>query len=113
MSFWNERDMSNAVENWEFYEEGQTDYKALKEAYLAGLKTGRASQWHDLRKNPDDLPEDGIQVLSEKGDIVIYKSDCFLWFEYSPNADNIKLRNWEKPIAWREKPKFEEIEENG
>ena len=43
-----------AIENWEYYEEGQNDSKALKQAYLAGVKAGR-SQWHDLRKDPNDL----------------------------------------------------------
>lgn len=97
-----------------FWRQGRTCIDSVKQAYQQGAEFGcnKANEWHDLRKNPDDLPEDGIQVLSEKGDIVIYKSDCFLWFEYSPNEDNIRLRNWEKPIAWCEKPKFEEIEEN-
>lgn len=30
-----------AVKNWGCYEKGQTDYKALKQAYLAGLKAGK------------------------------------------------------------------------
>ena len=30
-----------AVENWEHCEEGQTNYKALKLAFLAGLKAGK------------------------------------------------------------------------
>ena len=29
-----------AIENWEHYEEGQTDYEALREAYIAGAKEG-------------------------------------------------------------------------
>ena len=73
-------------------------------AFLAGLKAGRP-QWHKVADG--DLPKDGIQVLSEKGDIVIYKGDSFCWFEYSPNADNIKLRKWEEPIAWCEIPTFD------
>lgn len=79
----------------------------LKEAYLKGLKAARP-EWHDLKKNPDDLPESGVHVLSEKGDVVFYNGDRFCWFEYIPNADNIKLRNWEKPVAWCEKPEFKE-----
>lgn len=80
----------------------------LKHAFIAGLKAGRP-KWHDLRKNPDALPESGAQVLSEKGDIVVYNRFC--WFEHSPNADNIKLRKWEEPIAWCEKPKLEKEDE--
>ena len=29
-----------AIENWEHYEEGQNDSKALKQAYLAGAELG-------------------------------------------------------------------------
>ena len=49
-----------------------------------------------------DLPKVGVQVLSEQGTLVIYKGDGFNWVEYSPNADNIKLRKWEEPTAWKE-----------
>ena len=34
--------------------------KDLEEAYLAGLKAARQKMWHDLRENPDDLPEDCV-----------------------------------------------------
>jgi hypothetical protein len=35
-------------------------------SFLAGLKAGRP-QWHDLRKNPNDLPEESVIVgLSER-----------------------------------------------
>ena len=51
-----------ANENWEHYEEGQNDSKALKQAYLAGLKAGRP-QWHDLRKDQNDLPLNTAPVL--------------------------------------------------
>lgn len=35
-------------ENWEYYEEGQNDSKALKQAYLAGLKAGKDMAEADL-----------------------------------------------------------------
>lgn len=35
----------------------------LKHAFLAGLKAARAEQWHDLKKNPDDLPKDEKDML--------------------------------------------------
>ena len=44
-----------AVENWEYCEEGQTDYNALKQAYLAGLKAGRP-KWHKVADG--DLPKE-------------------------------------------------------
>lgn len=30
-----------AIKNWKHYKEGQTDYKALKQAHLTGLKAGK------------------------------------------------------------------------
>lgn len=77
----------------------------LAQAFLAGLKAGK-QKWHKVADG--DLPKYGYQVLSEKGALVIYNRDINSWFEYSPNADNIKLRKWEEPIAWCEIPKFEE-----
>jgi hypothetical protein len=71
----------------------------IEQAYLAGLKAGRP-KWHKVADG--DLPKTGVQVLSEKGTLVIYKGEGFNWVEYSPNADNIKLRKWEEPIAWEE-----------
>lgn len=41
--------------------------KGFKNGFLAGLKAGRP-QWHDLRKDPNDLPNNTRQVLcAEKG----------------------------------------------
>ena len=64
----------------------------------------KANEWHYVKDG--DLPKAGVQVLSEQGTLVIYKGDGFNWVEYSPNADNIKLRKWEEPIAWCEIPKL-------
>ena len=69
----------------------------------------KANEWHYMKDG--DLPKIGEKVLSEKGDLVIYKGDGF-WVEYSPNADNIKLRKWEEPRAWKEIVPPKEIEEN-
>ena len=100
------------------------------EAYLAGAESGynkafveadknlkaivtdfnKANEWHYVKDG--DLPKIGEKVLSEKGDLVIYKGDGFNWVEYSPNADNIKLRKWEEPRAWKEITPPKEIEEN-
>ena len=78
------------------------DTHDLVAMYLDGYN--KANEWHYVKDG--DLPKDRVQVLSEKGTLVIYKGDCFCWFEYSPNADNIKLRKWEEPIAWCEIPKY-------
>ena len=83
-----------------------------KELYQDGAEFGynKANEWHYVKDG--DLPKVGVQVLSEQGTLVIYKGDGFNWVEYSPNADNIKLRKWEEPIAWKEivLPELKEIE---
>jgi hypothetical protein len=48
--------------------------KSCKENFLAGLKAGRP-QWHDLQKNPNDLPKHTNQVIGYcRGD---YYDICF------------------------------------
>lgn len=42
-------------------------HKNLKQVFLAGLSVGR-SQWHDLQKDPNDLPEDKRNVWCDYGD---------------------------------------------
>ena len=44
-----------AIENWEHYEEGQNDSKALKQAYQQGAEFGynKANEWH--KQEVDDI----------------------------------------------------------
>ena len=76
--------------------------KELNTTFKDGAEFGynKANEWHYVKD--EDLPKVGVHVLSEKGTLVIYKGEGFNWVEYSPNADNIKLRKWEEPIAWKE-----------
>ena len=34
-----------------------------RKAFLDGLAEGRKEKWHDLRKNPNDLPKETVLVL--------------------------------------------------
>ena len=79
--------------------------------YIAGAKEN-GMQWHDLRKNPKDLPPVYETVLDDKGEECFYvkvplKKDVFVgkWKYYDINGDE-----WEQepPIAWCEKPQFKE-----
>ena len=98
------RKIRHDVINWGGKEPEERFYNEIKfkQAYLAGAEFGynKANEWHYVKDG--DLPKIGEKVLSEKGDLVIYKGDGFNWVEYSPNADNIKLRKWEEPRAWKE-----------
>lgn len=84
-----------------FYDE--KDYKVSKEGFLAGLAEGRKEKWHDLRKDPNDLPKEKTMYR------VIYDNPMInrpaMW--YLPS-----LKSWEYSnltiIAWCDLPKFEE-----
>lgn len=71
--------------------------EAIAEAYLAGLKAGRP-QWHDLRKDPNDLPKEDCEIITlhENGNKNIQKWKNGNW----TNAIVIPV------IAWCEIPTF-------
>ncbi|MBQ2458052.1 MAG: hypothetical protein II275_07850 [Bacteroidaceae bacterium] len=70
-----------AVKNWEHYEEGQSDYDALKQAFLAGLKAGRP-KWHKVADG--DLPkEDDVYLL--------YTTKGFLLGHYEQGGSDRKV----------------------
>jgi len=56
--------------------------KEIKQAFLAGLKAGRP-QWHDLRKDPTDLPKEEREYIvmnaNEGGDTSYWI--CYYWKE--------------------------------
>lgn len=68
--------------------------EAIAEAYLAGLKAGRP-QWHDLRKDPKDLPNDERSVWTNEG--AGYHGEDGWWDDFGRLQD---------VIAWCD-PKFE------
>ena len=85
-----------AIENWEHYEEGQNDSKALKQAYLAGAEFGynKANEWHKVADG--DLPKDARYVWTNVG-AGYHDNDG--WWDDCGRLQNV--------IAWCE-PKFEE-----
>lgn len=68
-------------------------------------------RWHDLRKNPDDLPEDNKQVLVSVKDGCIHRTwhDSHGW-----RNRNSKIRYYsdKSVLAWREIEEFESEEED-
>ena len=81
----------------------------VEESFLAGLKAGRP-QWHDLRKDPNDLPKEDmykaiIITLSGEPDIGIFRKvvgKCY-WRIIGFN-ENMNV------IAWKEIVLPKEIE---
>ena len=74
--------------------------KDLEEAYLAGLKAARQKMWHDLRENPNDLPQDC--VINQDGKRVLYDNINKVW--RNDDADEYIC---DDPIAWCDIPTFE------
>lgn len=76
--------------------------------YLDGLTEGRKEKWHDLRKDPNDLPQRNIYVLCvnrkhryEVG-CIGYDHNCEIyWHDISHNIV--------EPIAWCELPQYKEM----
>lgn len=58
----------------EVNDDGKRIYDSIdiQQAYIAGLKTGRKEKWHNLRKNPKDLPNGYRAVLNQEGKTTIY-----------------------------------------
>ena len=103
-----------AIENWEYYEEGKNDSKALKRAYQQGAEFGynkafveadknlkaivtdfnKASEWHKVADG--DLPKDTRFVWTNVG-AGCHDGDG--WHDDFGRLDGV--------IAWCE-PKFEE-----
>ena len=73
----------------------------VKQAFLAGLKAGRP-QWHDLRKDKNDLPKDTVSVLISRGTPRTSRARYNgKWYGYYDD-DEI-----EDVIAWCEIPTFD------
>ena len=84
-----------AIENWEHYEEGQNDSKALEQAYLAGAEFGynKANEWHFV-KDVEPTHSNRVLVLTDEGvGFGIYGLDNKKWYTYDTGFD---------VIAWKE-----------
>ena len=75
-----------------------------KQGYLAGAKENGVV-WHDLRKDPNDLPRIGIRylVFNKYGATLIgyWNGKYFV----SADEDTVEIAS---PIAWCEIPQFKE-----
>jgi hypothetical protein len=92
-----------------------TDDIIMQRAFLAGLRADR-SQWHNLRKNPEDLPEQSVLFwdISKKviGAVEIAPNQYCSMAAYYSFPDK-KWKTLEDPytadvIAWCEIPKYTE-----
>lgn len=85
----------------------------LQEGYLAGYEQGftegRKEKWHDLRKDPNDLPTETGQYLTDYDGICIYDTDSKKWRTLRCSACwDFDWLDDNEIIAWCEIPKFKE-----
>ena len=105
-----------AIENWEHYEGGQNDSKALEQAYLAGAEFGynKANEWHYPSKG--EYPKEGENVLCyckcrteikfySTGHTVIGGDNKIRWWS-SDRSEKLKV------YAWKDITPLKEVEEN-
>ena len=69
----------------------------VRQAYLDGHTEGRKEKWHDLRKNPNDLPKENGEYWCKWED-GSYSTGHY--FQENGFGDYV--------IAWCELPKYEE-----
>ena len=82
--------------------------QSFKDGFLAGLKAGRP-QWHDLRKDPNDLPK--VKKGTSCTPVIILDSNKYFSVAHYckgtiAGAFMIDGRQWET-IAWCEIPTFD------
>lgn len=90
------------------HDNGQCSNCSKWDCFIAGLKEGRKEKWHNLRKDPNDLPklEDkrfwwSITVANQDGEACMYNYKRSCW-------QNSLAGEIDEVIAWCELPKFEE-----
>lgn len=108
-----------ALENYPIPQDGDWIDLVINSKYKEGFKDGaefgynKANEWHDLRKNPNDLPEKMgcgskevyISYIDGTTDFACYRFDKERW-ERSEDEEIVT-----NVIAWTEIPTFKEIKE--
>ena len=104
-----------ATENWEYYEEGQNDSKALKQAYLAGAELGynKANEWHYPSKGEDPKECENALCYCKVVDVEFYSightiiggDDKIRWWS-SNRSEELNV------YAWKEIELPKELKEN-
>ena len=99
------------IENWEHYEEGQNDSKALKQAYLAGAELGynKANEWHYPSKG--EYPKEcedvwcyckGTEIkFCSIGHTIIGGDNKIRWWS-SNRSEELKVYAWKEIILPKE-----------
>lgn len=84
----------------------EKENEALKQALAEGKP-----KWHDLRKDPDDLPKDTGEFITNIGYLTYDMDGSGRFFWHTPICDACDYLDEveaDEVIAWCELPKFEE-----
>lgn len=83
----------------------------IKEAFLAGLEVGKdilvLTEWHDMRKNPNDFPKRDERFTLNVSIMVMTQRNKFAWYSFVDRQWHSNGVIIKPPIAWCEVPKFE------
>lgn len=86
--------------NCKIWEEGElTVDEIVRLAYIAGAKENGII-WHNVKENPNDLPDDCYDVLNQCSNKIHYNFHQNVWMNEKDEIDD-------SVIAWCEKPYFE------
>ena len=108
-----------AIENYEacLYDDlpYANDFKAREKAFKDGAEFGynKANEWHDLRKDPTDVPKENVTVLllTEVEPVTArYDNEYEAFFRLSDKLDYCNFIAPMSYIAWCEIPEFVEEE---
>lgn len=80
-------------------------FSDIEQAFLAGLRAGRP-QWHDLRKDPNDLPTNtGLYLIFYYNAFFNDRVRCIA--RYLPDRKeflNLSIEDGDEVVAWQELP---------
>lgn len=95
-------DEQDIVDNIPMFDLLQNISARLFSLYEENRRLKKQLIWHDLRKNPEDLPEESIPVLALFSDGSL--DECI----YIPceGFKNTVFSTWYDPVAWIEKEKI-------
>ena len=89
--------------------ETDSEEQAIKKCFIAGAKEN-GIVWHDLRKNPNDLPKRCGTYLTNIGVLDFSSSFGSKWYTLMCEACDFREDVSDEVIAWCDIPKFEEEE---
>lgn len=90
---------------WHDYDAGEDCYEDTHEGRWIKRENDKP-KWHDLRKDPNDLPEPYMSIVNQDGRMVRYDYHYKVW-----RNDDADDGICDMPIAWCEIPTYSYTEE--